>query len=212
MQVIALLMLVAIVSARSFGQTESEQTTGKPTFFKGREVVFDTDTLIPDRAINPYSVLASQNSWTKPVLDHTGKPHHHGHLIQIIVDGGNGIQDPPNADGSPGGDDSLAYANFNMIRMRGSDEPYDLKGATGMFASWRFFVPFVPPPRAYYLRIWEGDNVATAPYYQNTIEYKADTNDRGGAMIVLRSGPPIEVDWTFGPSKPRPTGVPDPKK
>ena len=172
-------------------------------------LIADRDQLPPGYPqVNPFNILASFNQWNQPVLDHTGKPHAHGHIIQVIVDGGNYIQDPPNPDGTPGGDDSMAYGNFNMMRLLGIDEPPVLKGQSGMFMSAKYFVPFLSD-RAYYLRLWEGDNVATAPYYQDTIEYDAEV-DRGGSMLRPPPGPPIDVNWTFGPSKPRPK--PAPKK
>jgi len=171
-------------------------------------VLYDVDEFPPGfPVINPYNVLALFMAQT-PVLDHTGKPHAHGHVIQVIVDGGNGVQDPPHADGTPGGDDSLAYGNFNMIRLLGDVEARDPKASTGKFTAWKYFIPYFPD-RAYYLRLWEGDNVATAPYYQDTVEYFSDM-DRGGSMIRFREGPPIDVDWKFGPSKARPK--PAPKK
>lgn len=170
----------------------------------GAPILFDTDDPPPDYPIvNPYAVLVSINSWTKSVHDHEGKPHEAGHLVQIIMDGGNGVQDPPRADGMPGGDDSLAYGNFNMLRVAPPEAAPDESGRKGMFYSQRYFIPYVAPVRAYYLRIWEGDNVATAPYYQNSSEYDAG-DDRGGGMIFLRTGEPMDTDWTFGPSKPRP--------
>jgi hypothetical protein len=150
---------------------------------------------------NPLNMTYSLNCSIKPALDHTGKPHQHGHAIQIIVDGGNNIQDPPNPDGSPGGDDSMAYGNINMIRMLGLDGRGDLNARTGTFFSYRFFIPYIAN-RGHYLRLWEGDSVGTAPYYQNSIEYTTD-EDRGGAMIYMKSGLPQDVDWAFGPSQPR---------
>jgi hypothetical protein len=170
-------------------------------------ILFDADefpTGFP--VINPYNVLAQMMTQT-PIPDHTGKPHMNGHVIQVIVDGGNYLQDPPNADGTPGGDDSLAYGNFNMILMRGDEGPTaDFKARSGKFVSWKYFIPYFPD-RAYYLRLWEGDKVATAPYYQDSVEYFAEV-DRGGAMIRFHEGPPVDVDWKFGPSKPRPKPVP----
>lgn len=201
---VAAVMLIAVLAGVALAQSKDQPRPKKRPVVKGREVFFDTDTLPSEQAINPYIILASQNSWSKPILDHTGKPHHHGHLVQVIVDGGNGLQDPPNPDGSPGGDDSLAYGNFNMLRLTGIDSKLDLSGESGMFFSDKFFIPYQQPPRAYYLRLWEGDDVATAPYYQDTIEYKTDGGDRGGGMISLHGGIPCEVDWTFGASKPRP--------
>jgi hypothetical protein len=169
-------------------------------------ILFDGDDLPPGfPEINPYNVLALMMSQT-PIPDHTGAPHVNGHLIQVIVDGGNYVQDPPNPDGTPGGDDSLAYGNFNMIQLRGNQEPWDPKGRSGLFSSRKYFIPYLSD-RAYYLRLWEGDKVATAPYYQDTVEYYADV-DRGGAMIRFHEGPPIDVDWKFGPSKPRPKPTP----
>jgi len=171
-------------------------------------ILFDVDDFPPGfPVINPYNVLALFTSLT-PIPDHTGQPHAHRHVIQVIVDGGNGLQDPPNPDGTPGGDDSLAYGNFNMIELRGVTEPWDPKGRSGQFATWKYFIPYFPD-RAYYLRLWEGTNVATAPYYQDSVEYFAEV-DRGGAMIRFHEGPPIDVDWKFGPSQPRPK--PAPKK
>ena len=174
-----------------------------------RVIVFDSDDPPPwfPEDANPFSKLASMNSWTTPVLDHTGQPHAHGHLIQLVMDGGNGLQDPPNADGTPGGDDSLAYGNWNMLRLLGLDAP--ASNRTGMFYSLRYFVPFYQN-RAYYLRLWEGDDVAIAPYYQDTVEYDYG-NDRGGTMLRIPEGGPVDVDWKFGPSKPRPKAANSPK-
>jgi hypothetical protein len=210
MQSVAVGVLIALLSAHAMAQTS--KVPAKPQSWDGsRLILFDTENGPPGYPeINPYDVLASLNCWTTPVLDHTGKPHHHGHLIQLIMDGGNGKQDEPNADGSPGGDDSLAYGDFNMMRITGIESMTDSVGQTGLFASWKYFVPFIPG-RVYYLRLWEGKSVATAPYYQDTIEYDAGT-DRGGALISLKFGTPMDVDWKFGPSKARPKGpAPKPK-
>lgn len=159
---------------------------------------------------NPYNTLAFMSSGDVAVLDHKGQPHSHGHVVHVIMDGGNNRQDPPNPDGSPGGDDSLAFGNFNMIRVLGVDGADDPKGKSGKFYSQKFFIPYVPN-RAYYLRIWEGADPVTAPYYQDTIEYISD-DDRGGAMIRLKSDKPHDVYWTFGPSKLRPASVKSDKK
>lgn len=167
--------------------------------------LFDTEDPPPELAmLNPYIVLVSMNQWFQPILDHAGNPHEAGHVIQLIRDGGNGIQDPPRPDGLPGGDDSLAYGNFNMMRVSSAEDSPDGSGRKGLFYSNKFFVTYQPPDRAYYLRIWEGDNVATAPYYQDSIEFVGE-RDRGGAMIFLPTGEPMETQWTFGLSKPRPT-------
>jgi hypothetical protein len=203
-QLFAAFVLIAMLSA----PLRAADSAPRPVLAKAqvdtnRPVLFDTDEPPPYLPqANPYNLLASMNCWTVPVLDHSGKPHQHGHLVQILVDGGNGRQDPPNPDGTPGGDDSVAYGNFNLIRLQGLDDPPNLKAATGLFFSARYFIPFLPG-RAYYLRLWEGDNSATAPYYQDTIEYDAG-EDRGGAMITLTITHPLDVDWKFGPSKPRP--------
>lgn len=172
----------------------------KPTY----TLSFDSDSTPPSHIGNPYNVLYSFNVYENPVLDHTGKPHHHGHLIQIIMDGGNGQQDLPLPNGMPGGDDSLAFGNFNMMIMTGDGDYTDTTGATGLFFSKRYFIPF-GPKKAYYLRIWEGNSFKTAPYYQDTIEYKTALGDVGGAMVMLtQKGEPIDVEWKFGPSIPRP--------
>jgi hypothetical protein len=110
-------------------------------------------------------------------------------------------------DGTPGGDDSMAYGYFNLIRVMGVDDPWnDFNGQSGLFGSLNAFCPFYNG-RTFYLRLWEGKDCVSAPYYQNTIEYSSG-EDRGGSMIRLFSAssmsPPIDVDFKFGPSKPRP--------
>ena len=194
-------LLVALFALSSFSWADSNR--GTPIWDDG-----DLPPGWPEE--NLFNVLASMNSWTKPVLDHTGQPHAHGHIVQLIMDGGNNIQDPPSADGQPGGDDSLAYGNFNMIRVLGIEGDDNATGKTGMFFSKKFFIPLVPQ-RSFYLRIWEGKDEKTAPYYQDTIEYTAN-DDRGGKMIKLRSGQPMDIDWTFGASQPRPGGNETQKK
>ncbi|RPH95998.1 hypothetical protein EHM69_02665 [candidate division KSB1 bacterium] len=216
MQWFASLWIIAIFSGLVFAQTpsvlEASPSVATPDTVKQVSdwrnlLLFDSDPVPPGfPQVNPYNILARMVGWTVPVLDHTGQPHQHGHLIQLIVDGGNGIQDPPLSDGTPGGDDSMAYGNFNMMVLQGLEEPPDPKGRSGLFYSLKFFIPYFPN-RAHYLRIWEGDNIATAPYYQDTSEYDAE-NDRGGTMITLQTGQPMDVQWTFGPSKPRPTAPP----
>ncbi len=151
---------------------------------------------------NPFNTLALLVAWETPILDHSGKPHKHGRVIQVIMDGGNGVQDPPKADGSPGGDDSLAYGNFNMIRVMGIDDPPVPTGASGMFYSKKYFIPYFKN-RPVYLRFWEGEDERIAPYYQDSIEYKSD-EDQGGAMVMLKDGIPVDLIWSFGDSKPRP--------
>jgi hypothetical protein len=197
-----LLAMSPLVRAQEYAPPDSQQAGSE-----WRNIIlYDVDDFPPGfPVINPYNVIALMMTQT-PIPDHTGNPHAHGHLIQVIVDGGNYLQDPPNPDGTPGGDDSLAYGNFNMILLRGEQEPWDPKGRSGKFVSWKYFIPYLPD-RAYYLRIWEGDKITTAPYYQDTVEYFAEV-DRGGAMIRFHEGPPIDVDWKFGPSKPRPKPAP----
>jgi len=172
----------------------------------GRPVLWD-DRNIPESEMkpNPFNMLFYMYS-TEPVLDSKGEPHQHGHVLQWIQDGGNGMQDAPNPDGSPGGDDSLALGNFNMITMHGLDGTQMKEGKSGKWYSARYFVPTIRDA-VYYLRLWEGDDVRTAPYYQNSSEYQASTGDQGGGMIHISPATiqgPQEADWRFGPSTPRP--------
>ena len=186
-------ILLLTVCSLAWGQVEKNQ------------IMWDDGKLPPDWPNeNPYSIYSLMICWKNPILDHTGKPHDHGHVIQLIMDGGNGIQDPPLPDGMPGGDDTLAFGNYNHIRLMGQDGLDDPNGKSGQFFAKRAFAPLVPN-RTYYLRVWEGDDFKTAPYYQDTIEY-VGLDDRGGAMFTPTPGQPQEIDWTFGPSKPRPGG------
>ena len=163
---------------------------------------FDPDSLVVSELAkedyNPYQSLYSMNSWTVPVPDHAGMPHKDGHVIQIIADGGNGIQDPPNADGSPGGDDSLAIGNFNFQFVNGEKHAGEGLGA-GMFAGMMYFVPY-KANTVLYLRIWEGSDATAAEYYQDSEEHTTFRGNRGGAMLTLRSEYLEDVDWRFGPS------------
>ncbi len=174
---------------------------------KGREVFFDTE-LDEQRDVamgNPYGILVVMYG-KAPVLDSKGELHSHGHLIQVIMDGGNGVQDPPNPDGTPGGDDSLAIGNFNSFYLAGYDYPPEMKGKTGLFLSAKFFLPYVDD-RVYYLRLWEGGDPAKAPFYQDTREYVSTIGDQGGGLVRISSrnySGPQELDWTFGKSVPRP--------
>lgn len=199
MQILAVFLLIAWLSGSSYA-IDSEH----PIVLR-----FDNDTTaLPDYYPFdvPFSILVSMNSWSDTIRDHNGQPHRHGHLVQLIMDGGNGIQDPPNFDGTPGGDDSMAYGNFNLTRIRGIDDPFEGKeGKSGLLASGRYFIPYYNG-RLYYLRLWEGDSEKTAPYYQDTVEYTAGL-DKGGSMMRLYTAgisPPVDADFKFGPSKPRP--------
>ncbi|MCL4306411.1 hypothetical protein KJZ99_10880 [bacterium] len=174
---------------------------------KGREVYFDTEnTEERDNEMgNPFTILVFFFN-NKPVLDRTGAPHDHGHLIQVIADGGNGIQDPPNPDGTPGGDDSLAWGNFNQLYLGGHEYPPQMEGKTGLFSSGKYFIPYVDDG-VYYLRLWEGGDSKKAPYYQDSSEYVSTIGDQGGGMLRVSSRvykSPEDVEWTFGPAKPRP--------
>ena len=174
---------------------------------KGREVWYDTDMDVArDEAVgNPYGLLVLLYS-DRPVLDSKGELHSHGHLMQVIVDGGNGVQDPPNLDGTPGGDDSLALGNFNTLYLAGQEYPLVMEGKTGLFGSVKFFVPYIDD-RVYYLRLWEGGDPAKAPFYQDTHEYVSTIGDQGGGLVRISSrnyAGPQELNWTFGKSQPRP--------
>lgn len=164
---------------------------------------FDPDSVaLSEKAkqdYNPYRTLYSMNSWTTPVLDHNGKPHKDGHIIQIIADGGNGIQDPPNPDGSPGGDDSMAVGNFSIQYING--EKHIAGGLEpGMFMGMMYFVPY-NANQTIYLRIWEGADPAAAEYYQDAEEYTTFRGNRGGMMIALQPSDLDDIDWLFGHSK-----------
>lgn len=173
---------------------------------KGREVYFDFEELPPEYDLdNPYIILVEfLNGDTLRM--HDGQRHPIGNLIQVIRDGGNNKIDPPNADGTPGGDDSLAWGNFNHSRvgawgLSATDTVY-----FGVWVSQKYFVSYYPDG-VYYLRLWEGSDAKTAPYYQDSREYKASTGDRGGSMA--RISPrlfygPNDITWTFGSSVERP--------
>lgn len=152
---------------------------------------------------NPFSTMALFVSFTDPIPMHDGKPHPLGNVFQVLVDGGNGVQDPPHADGSPGGDDSLAYGNFNIFRINGLEDPNMVGKDSGLFFAHKYFIPFVLG-RGYYLRLWEGKDVKTAPYYQDTKEYRTETDAGGGFYFFKEFAPPIDVEWKFTASKPRP--------
>ena len=162
----------------------------------------DPDSLLIDpnleKNYNPFNSLYLMNSW-KPILDHEGELHRDGHLIQIIADGGNGIQDPPNLDGSPGGDDTLAEGNFYAQFVNG-----EKRGSSGlmlgMFMGPRYFIPY-KPNTTIYLRLWEGQDPAIAEYYQNSAEYTTHRGNVGGPIIALQSDYIDQVDWRFGLSK-----------
>ncbi|MCB9367398.1 MAG: hypothetical protein H6506_01795 [Calditrichaeota bacterium] len=175
---------------------------------KGRDVYFDTEETEARDAVmgNPFSVLVLFLNMT-PVLDSKGEPHDHNHLIQVIVDGGNGIQDPPKADGTPGGDDSLAWGNFNQVYIGGHTYPPEMVGKTGLFGTVKYFIPYTDDG-VYYLRLWEGADAKKAPYYQDSSEYSSTIGDQGGGMLRVSSRiykNPEDIDWKFGPSKPRTT-------
>ena len=196
LQILALILLFAII----YHPCPAEE-------LGGRKVIWDSDVLSKDELPeNPFNMLVFMYT-TQPVIDHLGEFHDHNHIIQLIQDGGNRIQDPPNPDGSPGGDDSLALGNFNSVRMLGITYPYLPNGKSGQFYSKKYFVPSLRDA-VYYLRIWEGDDVADAPYYQHSSEYlNPTTNDQGGGMVTISPRTiqgPQELDWLFGKSIPRP--------
>jgi hypothetical protein len=196
--------LAAAVLAQDTTKVSEKKAVNRSAWRSMRPVIWDDQHNFPPDfpRINPYRITVLFSSGKNPVLDHTGQPHLSGHAIQVIMDGGNGVQDPPKPDGSPGGDDSLAFANLNMIRMTMNfSEPDTVR--TGGFVAKRYFVPLYPTGRAYYLRIWEGKDVATALYYQDSIEY-VSAGDTGGAMIIPKAGEPATARWKFGSSKPRP--------
>lgn len=162
---------------------------------------FDPDSIPPNAKgeHNPDWTLCCMHSWSAPVLDHNGKPHRDGHIIQIIADGGNAIQDPPNPDGSPGGDDTLADGNFTIQYVNGEKHiPDGLK--PGMFIGMRCFVPY-KPDMSVYVRLWEGHDPMTSEYYQDSEEYTTLEGDKGGQIVSLQRGIIKELDWRFGPSK-----------
>lgn len=196
----ALLLLVVSVSSSLAGDDWWEKK------IKGRGVHFDYEELPPDEDLgNPYVILVEFIQET-PIPMHNGHPHPFGHIIQVIRDGGNHMIDQPNPDGSPGGDDSLAWGNFNHSRIGAfglspSDTMY-----YGMWVTQRYFISF-HEDGVYYLRLWEGDNPETAPYYQDSVEYSTTTGDTGGAMA--RISPrlfygPHDIYWKFGKSVERP--------
>jgi hypothetical protein len=163
---------------------------------------FDPDSICYSDKVredfNPYDTLYRMCSW-KPVQNHLSQPHSDGDAIQIIADGGNGIQDPPQSDGSPGGDDSLADGNFNVQYVNG--EKHEPDGLTqGMFVGMMYFVPYKPNMHIY-LRIWEGTDPARAEFYQDSEEYTTFYGDTGGAMVELRSDWLDDMDWKFGMAK-----------
>jgi hypothetical protein len=179
-------------------------TLAAEQYMDGRKVVL-SDAELPADAGNPFNMLAFMHN-SEPALDSRGEPHHHGHLIQVIVDGGNRMQDPPDPDGSPGGDDSLAYGNFNLMVLQGVETPFVEDGDTGLFFGLRYFVPY-QREGVYYLRLWEGNDVKSAPYYQDSSEYIATNGDQGGGMIMMSPRTiqgPMETNWRFGKSVPRP--------
>jgi len=175
---------------------------------KGRELYIDTEATNErdERMGNPFGMLVLMHNDGDPVKNSKGDLHAHGAVIDVIQDGGNGIQDPPNADGTPGGDDSLAYGNFNRSFLVGLEDPIDMTKKSGLFYTQKYFIPY-EDDKVYYLRLWEGSDPKTAPSYQNTNEYISTIGDQGGGMVRLSSRVyqgPAEVRWKFGPSVARP--------
>jgi hypothetical protein len=199
MQVFSVCLLIALASGSFAGIDATHPVVPR----------FDIDTsrfpaYYPSEEFQTLDLI-SLNCWTDTVRDHKGEPHKNGHIIQVIADGGNGIQDPPNPDGSPGGDDTLAFGNFNLMRVCGVAEfTKDTTAQTGQFYSQKYFIPYVRG-KSYYLRLWDGYNEKTAPYYQDTIEYTTGM-DNGGSMIRMNSAvpmSPVDADFKFGKCKPR---------
>ncbi len=148
---------------------------------------------------NPTQTLCGMNSWLSPVLDHNGNPHPDGHIIQIIADGGNGIQDPPNLDGSPSGDDTLAEGNFNIQYINGEKHiPHGL--SAGMFIGMFYFISY-KPNQSIYLRIWEGRDPSKAEYYQDSREFTTERGNSGGHMFAPHPNRVESVQWLFSESK-----------
>ncbi len=170
-----------------------------PTSLGQQEIDPDSITYSPLAvgSFNPYRTLCCMYS-SEPVLDHNGEAHKDGHVIQIIADGGNGIQDPPNLDGSPGGDDSLAAGNFNIQYVNG--EKHSAEGlGPGMFMGMAYFISY-KLNQTIYLRIWEGPDPSGAEYYQDSREYTTTFGNSGGSMITLRTQYSDEIDWRFSRS------------
>jgi hypothetical protein len=196
---------MCLLMSAAFGQDKPAKKADRSQWDRTkRPILFDNEKPPAGYPVmNPYNILIQMTSGGQPILDHAGQPHTDGHVIQVIQDGGNGVQDPPRADGSPGGDDTLAYGNFNMIRMSGDPLTGNDGQNTGTFISKRNFIPYVQPGPAYYLRIWEGDDIATAPYYQDTKEYSAG-RDQGGATFTPKPAKPTILRWKFGEAVARP--------
>ncbi len=174
---------------------------------KGRELYIDTEATNErdEHMGNPFSMLVLMYN-DGPTMNSKGQPHSHGVLLEMIQDGGNGVQDPPNPDGTPGGDDSLAYGNFNRCFLVGIEDPIDMTKSSGLFYTQKYFIPY-QDDQVYYLRLWEGSDPKSAPFYQNTNEYVSTVGDQGGGMVRLSSRVyqgPAEVRWKFGPSQTRP--------
>ena len=162
----------------------------------------DPDSVVSESGIKPYNPFGSlyrMHSWTTPVLDHEGKPHKDGHIIQIIVDGGNGIQDPPRFDGNPGGDDTLADGNFYAQFINGEKNvPVGL--APGTFYGTVYYIPY-KANQSIYLRLWEGQYPGVAEYYQDSEEYKTTRGNVGGPIIAVQPEVVDQIEWRFGQSK-----------
>ena len=151
------------------------------------------------RAYNPFGSLYRMHSWKRPILDHEGKPHKDGHIIQIIMDGGNGIQDPPLSNGNPGGDDSLADGNFYAQFING-EKNIENGLAPGMFIGMVYYIPY-KANQSIYLRLWEGSDPGEAEYYQDSEKYETTRGNSGGAILSLQPEIVDQVEWWFGPSK-----------
>jgi len=70
------------------------------------------------------------------IFDHDGKPVPDSSYLMLILAGENGVADPPNCDGTPGGDDVQPTGNsFNHLYIHDVNKEIPVTPAGNIFAS-----------------------------------------------------------------------------
>lgn len=108
----------------------------------GSSIVDETGSLLPG---------------SNPNSDAFGYPVVSGCLVQILAVGGNGVPDLPQADGSPGGDDSL----WHTIQIGEGISP--ARTLSGRFS--KSIYEYVPQGSRYYARAFNATDLADATHW-----------------------------------------------
>jgi len=127
-----------------------------------------------------------------------------GDLVQLIATGADGLADPPQQDGTPGGDDQL----LDTSAVEQGTLPGFLQGkGYVLYQTYSYDSDVLPPDTTVYIRAWNGPSIAGSDAYGDSVIVPLDGDSWSAPRWSTGSDVPTSVSISNLSSRGRPLGI-----